>query len=694
MSSPLADSVTTNAETKLRAAALDRIRLGVNPFANQVAAVGTAEECLLSGVPEFAENQLKDLLYLIGTYRSGRPTTRAFAVLGERGAGKTHLFYTLRDELKRQAGECGEETLLIVVDRLSPGMDAIDYLLWQIANHFLAYKGEGGRMLGVISGRVTARLLGESLRQLAPHQKAELIPRVGFWSKFGIGSTKTQAKIDAIDRVIQRCEGKHPTSEQLCAAIDEARVKPDSFLGVIERHLDRTESNDVAGWLRKELYNRLARIALLDDREPFEELHMGGFEDARANVKNAGNLGRRLLETWLELLTVLSIPVVVVFDQLEDYINAPDPEQEKISRKFFTDSTAKFINELRSVCLLIFANQTFWTQLINVAEPYAKERLTQPIPLPGEARASLSMPASVPTDIVERLGRRRILHQFPDLDLTGLSPTFPFDASDVKRFAAERSIRTCLRAMSKRYDEIVHKTKKKEDDLPPPSDLKKRLAKLWQEKMNAAKRLFETEISVGTAFIPEVQNALDGWLQFLYQQQMTGSGPWHRVELVTNTKLGAYGYLCVIRTEGRNAPGIGIAAWLGQSRGQSHDLKQRATFFKANPCPIKTLVLLRADLEATLRGPQTKDVYESVREKYDVRVQEFEPRHLHELLAFSSWQQAAIEELKTTKETDSNAETVFKDYLGELSKELLGWVDAWRQPRPLTLPVAVKGAKA
>ena len=128
---------------------------------------------------------------------------------------------------------------------------------------------------------------------------------------------------------------------------------------------------------------------------------------------------------------------------------------------------------------------------------------------------------------------------------------------------------------------------------------------------------------------------------------------------------------------GRNAPGVGIAAWLGQSRGQAHDLKQRATFFKANPCPIRTLVALRADLEGTLKGTQTREVYDSVRQKYDVRVQEYEDRHLHALLAFAPWQQVAAEELKAAKELDPNAESVFREYLAEVSKELLEWIDGW-----------------
>ena len=52
MPSPPADPAP---EATPRAAALERLRKGMNPFATQVAAVGTAEEVVLADVPEFPE---------------------------------------------------------------------------------------------------------------------------------------------------------------------------------------------------------------------------------------------------------------------------------------------------------------------------------------------------------------------------------------------------------------------------------------------------------------------------------------------------------------------------------------------------------------------------------------------------------------------------------------------------------------
>ena len=55
----------------------------------------------------------------------------------------------------------------------------------------------------------------------------------------------------------------------------------------------------------------------------------------------------------------------------------------------------------------------------------------------------------IKSELVEKLARRRIRLQFPDLDLTGLSSTFPFEPTDIKTLSNERSIRLCLKAMAK-----------------------------------------------------------------------------------------------------------------------------------------------------------------------------------------------------------------------------------------------------
>src|SRR4051812_19362199 len=113
-------SKTAELPTKktLESAALEQLRLGSNPFAAQVAAVGTAEDSIQTNVPEFIASQFSELLDIIDTYRQDRPATRVYPLLGDRGSGKTHLLYMLRGELRQRALQSGDETMVVVVDRL------------------------------------------------------------------------------------------------------------------------------------------------------------------------------------------------------------------------------------------------------------------------------------------------------------------------------------------------------------------------------------------------------------------------------------------------------------------------------------------------------------------------------------------------------------------------------------------------
>jgi hypothetical protein len=396
---------------------------------------------------------------------------------------------------------------------------------------------------------------------------------------------------------------------------------------------------------------------------------------APANVKRAGNLSHGLLDTWLELLAAFNIPVVVVFDQLEDYLLSPHPEEERANRRYFTGAVSRFINELKHTCIIIFAEEGFWTDLLTHTDAFASERLRQPFALAGRpAKPFILMPGRISPDIVIRLIQQRLRFGFPELDLTGLPPAFPFREADLSQLANEPSIRSCLRRLAKRYDEIVYTAPQ------PRTDVGQKLLELWKQRIAAAAAEHGSEMNFRVSFIPEVQNALQGWLECLERIGLPNPGAWQKVEMLTDPKKEVYGYLNVIRDAGLHSPGIGIAAWLGTRRAHAFDLRQRVGFFDMNPCPIRTLVMLRADGEDALRG-EAKAVYDkAIKSRHDLRIQKYEPKDLHALMAFAAWHQAALAEVDAAKETDPDAEGAFRRFLGDLSRDLLGWIEAWRQP--------------
>src|SRR5262249_12415345 len=124
----------------------------------------------------------------------------------------------------------------------------------------------------------------------------------------------------------------------------------------------------------------------------------------------------------------------------------------------------------------------------------------------------------------------------------------------------------------------------------------------------------------------------------------------------------------------------GISAWLGGGKGKPLDLRKRVEFFEANPCPIRTLILLRIDGDEALTGG-SKAVYDNaIEDGHDLRIQKYELEDLHALMAFSGWHQVAAAEAESAKEMDPNAESIFRQLLAEVSKNLLGWINAGGQP--------------
>jgi hypothetical protein len=284
------------------------------------------------------------------------------------------------------------------------------------------------------------------------------------------------------------------------------------------------------------------------------------------------------------------------------------------------------------------------------------------------------MPDSIEVDVLTQLTQRRLKHAFPDLDLTGLPPAFPFNDSDLSKFGNNTAIRACIREMAKRFDEIVHG----QEPIKPHIDWKKRFHDLWRAQVATMKKAHGSDLHFSTTFIPELQNALDGWLRCLWQQGSPGAKEWEKVELVTDATKRQYGYLNVIRTDGPNNPGLGIAAWLGERAPRLHDLRQRLSFFQANPCPIRTLVLLRADRDEAITGASGEEINAAVANGRDVRVHPYKASHFHSLMAFTPWFQLVQPEVEAGGRHSREA---FQEFLAELSEELLGWVKAWQQPQ-------------
>jgi hypothetical protein len=390
----------------------------------------------------------------------------------------------------------------------------------------------------------------------------------------------------------------------------------------------------------------------------------------------------------LEVFQALHIPVVLVFDQIEDFIVAEDDARQRERITSFGRALAALVNNVPGLCLLVFAERKRWNELLQNLDNYAVARIDQDFSLPGRpSRRAIEMPDRVSREHLERIVERRVRTALGDFDPTGLPSVFPFSDEQLRQLQEkETTVRACLRRLAGWFNQRVfgqpsHSPSVAADRPQPsptgPSPIS-RLDARWQTELAGARELLEGGGSRPT-IIPEVQAALDGWLKFLKEHHLGGADRWAKVELIQDTSLGPYGYLTVIRPDSDQLPGVGLAAWLAETRGRERDLKARLLFFERKPCPVRTLILFRADGSRALSG-KTRAVWEelAVHPGRDVRIHPYESRHLQALVAFPRWLQAVRPEVEAAGPEGAAAERAFVD---RLSGELIGWIADWLRPR-------------
>jgi hypothetical protein len=334
----------------------------------------------------------------------------------------------------------------------------------------------------------------------------------------------------------------------------------------------------------------------------------------------------------------------------------------------------------------VFAERGLWNDVLLNLDTYVRTRLEQEFSLPGRpACRQVRMPDRFDRPALLQLIQRRIRPAVGDLDTTGLSAMFPFGEEQLQRLEAETTVRDCLRKLSRWFNEIVFSTGgsslagRAGEMQPGPVklDLPDQLKARWETAVAAAQKRLQGD-EPRPPLIPDIQVALDVWLKHLLEQGLTGSRHWATVELVRAKDKGPYGYLGVVRLDGPDAPGIGIAAWLAQARGRPKDLRCRLEFFELVPCPIRTLVLFRRDGRDALTG-DTKTLYEAaISQGRDVRVVRYDDAALGALLAFQPWLQSVHPDIAGA---GPEGQAVFKAFLARLSERLIKWIDEWSAPQ-------------
>src|SRR6516165_3955186 len=168
---PTAVAVTRSQEEQ----ALEALRRSGNAFRNYFARNPDDEVCARYHVPELFAREREQLLGVVDVYRRDPGThSEVVPVLGNKGAGKTHLLYSIK-----HGGE-GAWQLLVTPGTYQKDTEFLEYLLFQVIDTLLGGgKQKGTRPLEFVGEALGRRLLATALGALTPAERLDLFPAPG-----------------------------------------------------------------------------------------------------------------------------------------------------------------------------------------------------------------------------------------------------------------------------------------------------------------------------------------------------------------------------------------------------------------------------------------------------------------------------------------------------------------------------------
>jgi hypothetical protein len=647
--------------------ALDVLRRAGNPFRNYFARNPDDEVCARYHVSELYALQREQLLGVVDLYRYA-PTTHSevVPVLGNKGAGKTHLLYSIKH------GPEGTWQLLVTPGTYQKDTDFLEYLLFQLIDTLLGGgKQKNTRPLEYVGEQVVRNLLSAALTVLTPAQRLELFPAPGLgrWArKLGLGTSQALERVQwLIDSLARQVPLPLPTGA-IRRACDEANLESGKALDLVTEHIGRTEPHNTAGLMRRALLQGFARAMLLGDESDLATFLTYGFAELEFQVRpSRQDLVLALFKALMGILQGLRVPVVFAFDQLEDLLLARrSDDSHRVAESFFA-GIVQAMHQLDGIAFLIFAERGLWNRFVPSLDGYIQDRLNNPIHLPEHGTLQALRLEAPPVDLVRRVVEARLrpaLEQLPDF--AEAPALFPFTAEQVERIArTEPTLRDMLQQFRHLFDSIVfrdnaaaqegetvdaHASRLPPMELPPrvksvvvvespatqPAEVcdtddssrtpeatiaalvsgadsiiqstvgnSQSVTALWDQEMRAARRKLEPEGAM-TGATRELQAGLGAFLRICHEHGVK-VGPWRLCHVVPEWTFGdhpTYGVLSIAHwvCKGGQPWKLGVGLFLGRGPAKPRDLQTKLAALEVEPAVIDHLILLRPEDDLGLSG--------------------------------------------------------------------------------------------
>jgi hypothetical protein len=450
---------------------LDILRRAGNPFRNCFARNPDDEDCARYHVPELFAQERDQLLGVMDLYRRDPAAhSEVVPVLGNKGAGKTHLLHSLKH------GTEGAWQLLVTPGVYQKDTDFLEYLLYQVVETLLS----GGRQKGVrpldfVGDELSRRLLGRALHEMPPAERAALFPAQGLskWARrLGFGGSQSHERatwlVDALNG--QPAAARAPMTVK--RAIVESGLPAETACDVIAAFVERTESHSTTGLMRRAISSGFCRAALLGDESTLAHFLTHGFAEMAFQVRpTRQDLVLTLFKVLMESFRTLKIPVVLAFDQLEDLLlSRRSDDAHKIAEAFFA-GIVQSMHQIDGLCFLIFAERGLWNRFVPSLDGYIQDRLNNPVHLPDYGTIKALRLESPTAELVRHVVEARLRPIVDDLpDAAELSPIYPFTDEQVIRIArTEPTLRDMLQQFRHLFDHLIYGDETRGDTKPGDS---------------------------------------------------------------------------------------------------------------------------------------------------------------------------------------------------------------------------------
>jgi hypothetical protein len=668
-----------------------------NPFRNYFARNPDDEVCARYHVPELFAPE-RDLLHsIIDLYRYDPDThSEVVPVLGNKGAGKTHLLHSIKH------GASGQWQLLVTPGVYQKDSDFLEYLLFQIIDTLLGGgKQKGIRPLDAIGEQLVRRQLGIALRDLTPEQKQDLFPPSGlsrFGRLFGFGATHSQERADALAESLSGYSNFARMPVPLVQALAVAGLEPKQAFDLVCEHASRNESRNTAGLMRRHIFNGFARAVLLKDEAELANFLTFGFAELEFHVRpTRQDLVLALFKVLSDIFRSLKTPIVVAFDQLEDLLLARRSDDAHKTAEAFFAGIVQVMHQIEGLLFLIFAERGLWNRFVPSLDGYIQDRLNNPVHVPkhGTVKAlRLEAPAA---DLVRRVVESRLgpcLAELPAEEVA--TDVTPFTEEQVLRIAAtEPTLRDMLQQFRHLFDHVVYGP---EDAAPPREPVSNRITEvmeepiaeeitfktvdivqaevpeelqpepaipvsapearilnpgtslidLWQQEQRAARRKLEPEGAL-TGATRELQAGLGAFLAACHEHGVK-VGPWRLQHVVPEWSFGehpTYGVVTLAHWACKDAQPwkVGIGLFLARGPGKPKDLEIKLGVMDAQPATVDHLILLRPEDDLAMTGKSKTLLQDAERSGKHARLEPVSLDGFAQLYSFPRWLAAVRESL-------------------------------------------------